>query len=434
MTQPDLLLIQGGAVLTSGGWLTPGYVTARGGTIESVGQGDPPPELAQGAERVLGGLHHAVLPGMVNGHTHLSQTFMRGLAAGRPLLAWLNEIIWPLQNAMTVEDMHLAARLGLVENLLSGVTTVVDHHKVCPTPEHTEAVCAAAEDIGLRLVLARAWADRGGNAEDPQRILADLERLFETWHGSQRIRIANGPLAPWRCSPEMLQQTRSLAARFGAPTHIHLSETEAEVRKTLGEEGQWPVAWLDKLNVLGEDTQVVHGVWLDPDEIDTLAARGVLLVHCPVSNAVLGSGIAPLASLSKAGIRLRLGSDGPASNDSQDLFEAMKAALYLARAAARDPMQLSPADVLSWATDGRVLAAGAEADVILVDLATPRAAPVHDPTSALVLSACAADVDTVIVDGEVLMENRQPRGLDLGRLLDDCRLAAVALRRRAGLD
>lgn len=425
------VLIRDGAVLSPSGWLEPGFVFVSGEAIEIVGAGEPPADLAVRADATLIARHKAVLPGWVNGHTHLSQTFMRGLAAGRTLLAWLSEVIWPLQQAMTVEDLHLAALLGLVENLRSGATTVVDHHKVTTTPAHTDAVCQAAETVGLNLVLARSWADRGKNAEAPEGILADLERLWERWQGSRSIQIANGPLVPWRCSAEMLQRTHALASRFFSPTHVHVSETATEVQMTLDETGKRPVEWLESLGVLGADTHVVHGVWLDKDEIATLARRQARVVHCPVSNAVLGSGIAPLADLQRAGVRLRLGSDGPASNDTQDMFETMKAALSFARASTRDPEPIAPADALGMATDGRSLHPGAPADLMVIDLNTTHAAPVHDVSSALVLSARAADVETVIVRGRVLMQERRVTVVDEAALLDECRSAAQRLRTRA---
>lgn len=433
MKDGESLLIWGGRVLSADGWLDPGYVTVRGGAVEQLGRGGPSDEVIRSAGLKLDASNHAVMPGLVNGHTHFSQVFMRGLAAGRSLLAWLGEVIWPLQNALSAEDMHLAALLGSVENLLGGATTVVDHHKICATKAHSEAVCAAAEEVGLRLVLARAWADRGVHAEDTKHIADELEELISAYSDSRLIAVANGPLTPWRCSQEGLQATQALASRYGAPTHIHLSETEVEVQKTLDETGVRPVAWLDQLGLLGKDTHAVHSVWLQDHEIDLLAKRGVLAVHCPVSNAVLGSGIAPAVALSGRGVRLRLGTDGPASNDSQDLFETMKMALSLARAVSCDPMVLSPSDILSWATDGRVLGPGERADIILVDLDTPRSAPANDTASALVLSACAADVDTVIVDGEIVVRDRQIKGIDQEQLLETCRRASKALMTRAGL-
>jgi 5-methylthioadenosine/S-adenosylhomocysteine deaminase len=427
------LLIRDGAVLTPDGWLEPGYVLVSGETIEAVGAGDPPPDVAAGAETILTARHRAILPGLVNGHTHLSQTFMRGLAAGRPLLAWLSDVIWPLQQAMTADELHLAALLGLVENLRAGATTVVDHHKVTTTPGHTEAVCRAAQAVGLNLVLARSWADRGKNAEPADSILADLERLLDGWQGSPLIQVGNGPLVPWRCSAEMLRRTHALAGRYAAPTHLHVSETDGEVQMTLDETGQRPVAWLDSMGVLGPDTHVVHAVWLDDDEIATLAARGAQVVHCPVSNAVLGSGIAPLAAMQRAGVHLRLGSDGPASNDTQDLFDGMKAALSLARASSRDALCITPQQVLGMATDGRSLQPGAPADVIVVNLNTAHSAPVHDLSSALVLSAHGSDVETVLVRGRILMQDRRVTVLDEAALLDACRAAAHNLRLRAGV-
>lgn len=433
MKDGEVLLIWGGKVLSADGWLDPGFVTVRGGAVEQVGRGRPPDGAMRSAGLKLDASNHAVMPGLVNGHTHFSQVFMRGLAAGRPLLTWLGEVIWPLQKALTVEDMRLAALLGCVENLLSGATTVVDHHKICATKAHSEAVCSAAEEVGIRLVLARAWADRGTNAEDPKHILEELHELLAAYGGSRLVKVANGPLTPWRCSPESLQATHALAGQYNAPTHIHLSETEVEVQKTLDETGMRPVEWLDQLGMLGKETQAVHGVWLQDHEIDLLAKRGVLTVHCPVSNAVLGSGIAPVASLAGRGVQLRLGTDGPASNDSQDLFETMKMALSLARAVSRDPMVLSPSDILSWATQGHVLGPGERADIILVDLDTPRSAPVNDTTSALVLSASAADVSAVIVDGEIVVRDRQVKGVDQDELLEACRRASKALMARAGL-
>lgn len=428
------LLIRDGAVLTPQGWIDPGYVWIDGATIRAVGAGAPPPEIVAQAETILDARQQAVLPGLVNGHTHLSQTFMRGLAGGRPLLAWLKELIWPLQGAMTPEILHLAALLGLVENLRCGATTVVNHHKVATTPAHTDAVCQAAGTVRLRLVLARAWADRGTNAEAPEAILADLTRLFERWSGAERLMVANGPLVPWRCSAETLQRTHALALQHGSFTHIHVAETGAEVQMTRDETGLPPVLWLDALGVLGPDAQIVHSVWVSAEEIDRMAARGALVVHCPVSNAVLGSGIAPLAALLRAGIRVRLGTDGPASNDTQDTFETLKQALCLARAQAGDPQAIAPETALALALDGRTLVPGAPADVILVDLDHARVLPVHDVTSALVLSTHGSDVTTAIVGGEVLLRDRRVLVLDEDALRAECRSAVRTLRKLAGLD
>ncbi len=263
-----------------------------------------------------------ILPGLVNAHTHLEQTFMRGHSADRALLDWLKNCIWKLQAAMTAEDTRLACALGMVEAVRGGATTIVHHFKLPATRQHTDGVLHTAAGMGVRLVLARGWADRGANAEPAASILADLERLFAEWHGAAdgRIRIANGPLAPWRCSPELLRETTALARRHGALTHCHMNETRDEVDLTLKQTGLRPVEWFESLGILGPDFHAVHGVWLSPREIELLRERGCSVVHCPAANMILASGAAPLARLLRAGVNVALGTDGPASNDGQDML------------------------------------------------------------------------------------------------------------------
>lgn len=426
-------LIRDGAVLTKAGWVQPGYVEIAGETVTALGAGAPPKTLVAQADTLIDARHRAVLPGLINGHTHFSQTFMRGLAGGRPLLPWLRELIWPLQRALTPEDMRLAALLGLVENLRCGATHVVDHHKVATSPAHTEAVCKAAEQIGLHLTLARAWSDQGKNAEAPDAILADLERLFETWAGHDRVRVASGPLALWRCSEQTLLHAHALARRYNSVTHTHVAETEDEIRMSLDAYGLRPIAWLNEIGVLDEQTQIVHAVWADKNESMLLAESGATVVHCPVSNAVLGSGVAPVAALLAEGVSLRLGTDGPASNDTQDIFETLKAAIAFARATTRDATVLPPQAALRLATGGRTLTPGAAADVIVVNLDHARAMPVHDVDSALTLSTHGSDVETVIVGGDLLMHEGRVLVVDEPALLAESRAAVEHLAARAGL-
>jgi 5-methylthioadenosine/S-adenosylhomocysteine deaminase len=428
------ILIHGGAVLTAEGWIEPGYVFVEEGVMTAVSPTTPPPHLLSQADEIIAASHCAVMPGLVNAHTHLSQTFMRGLAGGRPLLPWLKERIWPLQAAFTPEDARLAAQLGLVENLRGGVTHVVNHHKVTATPAHTDVVCETAVASGLRVTLARAWTDKGTNAEPADEILTDLERLFSQWQGADRLKIANGPLALWRCSPDTLRRSRELAQQYGSFTHFHVAESQDEVQLSLDEWGRRPVEWLADIGVLGADTQVVHAVWVDEAEIDLLAQSGTPVIHCPVSNAVLGSGIAPVADLLRQGVPVRLGTDGPASNDTQDVWETMKTAVQLARASALDATALPPAAALQLAMVTDALRPGDPADLIIVNLNHPRAMPVHDVASALVLSTQGSDVEAVIVGGQVLLRDGQVLGLDEAALLDACRRAVSHLRQRAGLD
>ncbi len=417
--------------MSSEGWHTPGYVWIEGEHFITVAKGAPPPSLSKQAEATINAQHCAVLPGLVNGHTHFSQTLMRGLAGGRPLLPWLKTLIWPLQAALTPEDMEIAALLGMVENLRCGVTEVVDHHKVTPSPAYTDVVCKAAADLGMRVTVARAWSDMGKAAEAPADILADLERLCAQWATHSMVTIANGPLALWRCSAETLQQSHALVQRYGARTHVHVAETHDEVQMSLDAYDLRPVAWLEHIGVLDTSVDVVHAVWVNDVEIASLAARGAKVVHCPISNAVLGSGIARLDKMLRAGVVLRLGSDGPASNDTQDMFETLKAAVSFARASSQDATLLPPAEALRLATGGKVITPDAPADCIIVNLNHARAMPVHDPASALVLSTHSSDVQTVIINGQIKMRDGHMCGLDEAGLLAAARDRVEYLRQRA---
>ena len=269
------------------------------------------PDLtAAPGDRVIDGAYSLVLPGLINAHTHLEQTFMRGYAANRALLDWLKNYIWKLQGAMDVDDVRLAATLGLVEAMRGGATTIIDHHKVPFSAAHTNVVLQAAQSLGIRIVLARAWSDQGTNAEPASAILDDLKRLFADWDGAAqgRIRIANGPLAPWRCSADLLQRTSALARAHGAFTHCHMNETQDEVALTLQQHGLRPVEWMAQLGVLGPDFHAVHGVWLADNEIKLLATQRARVIHCPAANMILASGIAPIEKLRRMGVALALAS------------------------------------------------------------------------------------------------------------------------------
>ncbi|MEI8130976.1 MAG: amidohydrolase [Leptolinea sp.] len=428
------ILVENGKMLTPAGWSEKGYLTIEAGKITALETGAASPEIYRSARQVISADGMAVLPGLTNAHTHLSQTFMRGLSGGRPLMRWLKELIWPLQGAMNIEELHLAALLGMVENLRCGATHVVDHQKITKTQDYSLTVCSAAEQCGIHLTLARAWADTGSNAESPINILNELETLFERYQTHKLIQISSGPLVPWRATAETLQRTHALAQRYGSATHIHVSETNEEVKMTLDSNGMRPVSWLDSLGILGPDSHIVHAVWVDKEEMLLSKKRDALVIHCPVSNAVLGSGFAPVYEMQQMGIRIRLGTDGPASNDNQDCFENMKTALCLAHLRELDPTQLSPTDVVEMATAGKTLSKGEPADLILVNLRNVNATPVHNIDSALALSCHGNDVDTVIVDGNVLMLQKKIQGFDESALLKECEQAALNLRKKLAWD
>lgn len=203
---------------------------------------------------------------------------------------------------------------------------------------------------------------------------------------------------------------------------------------TLAETGVRPVTWLDQLGILDEHSQIVHAVWVEEDEIELLKERNALVVHCPVSNAVLGSGIAPVGRMLQHGVRLRLGTDGSASNDTQDCIENTKMAICLARAGQRDANNISNRQALEMSLDGRSVTPGEEADLTLINLNTLRSIPVHDLTSAVTLCAHAEDVDMVLVDGKVLMQHGKLTTVDEEILIKECNLAIQSLKKRAGIE
>jgi 5-methylthioadenosine/S-adenosylhomocysteine deaminase len=441
------ICIQNGSVITlAGATYDPGFVLIEGDRIAQVGPmdalADQPPVLGA---TVIEARNMAVLPGLVNAHTHLSQTFVKGLGDSKTLLDWLKGVIWPFQAALTPDEVYLATLLGLVENLRCGVTALTEHHKITNSPAHSDAVLRAAAEVGLRFTLAYGWVDLGNSAQPAADILAELHRLHGRYHGKQdgRLRVAIGPMAPWRCSNALIQQTYALAELWDVSFHLHTAETREEVDLLVSRENLRHVEWLDALGVLGPRTQLVHSVWLSDHELDLIERSGARVIHCATSNMYLASGIAPVPAMRQRHIPIALGADGQGSNNNQDMLELLKVTALLAKIGAMDPTVIPVADLLQMATvqgahavglpNGGVLRAGAPADLILVDLDNARCQPAHDAAATLVYNASGADVDTVIVGGQVLMRDKRLIGIDEKALFEECRGAARALLRRAGV-
>ncbi|MBN1267611.1 MAG: amidohydrolase [Anaerolineales bacterium] len=445
------ILIKNGAIVTVNDQqqvFSKGYVFIEQDRIAAVGPGQPPAPYSN-ADTVLDASLMAVMPGMVNGHTHLFQTFLRGLADDKPLLDWLKTAIWPVAKAMTKEDAYVAALLGLIENIRGGATTVVDHQYIHTETSNDDGICRAADEVGLRFKLARGWADQDYHPslmETPDRIISETTRLYETWQlqGNGRTRVEFGPLIPWGCTDKTMLETWHLSQGWGAGTHIHVAETQEEIDMNIKTRGKRHIEWLSELGVLGPDFQLVHSVWLEDHEIDMIAEKNAVVVHCPVSNMYLASGAARIAEMHRRGIRVALATDGPGSNNNQDMFEVLKATALLQKVSTLDAMALLPEDVIWMACRGGAasyglpenigsLEPGRKADVVLVDLNTPLAMPVHRVPSALVYNVSAGDVDTMIVDGRILMQHKEILVLDERALLDRARRTCADLFGRAGV-
>jgi 5-methylthioadenosine/S-adenosylhomocysteine deaminase len=419
-----------------------GWVFVSNGIIEALGAGEAPLDTRKSADEIVDASGHALMPGMTNGHTHLFQTFFRGLGDDKSLLDWLRDYIWPAAGYMTAADATLASTVGLIENLRSGVTSVLDHAYIHPDPLIDDAQCQAADRIGIRYLLARGWADRNYDPklqETLPEILGRAETLRRKWHGhdNDRIRVEHAPLIPWGCSDDAMRSTIEASKQWGGGLHVHCAETQPEITMSLDERRMRHVPWLASVGALGPTTQLAHSVWLDDDELQTIAASGASVVHCPVSNMYLASGVARVPEMLQLGIPVALASDGPGSNNRQDLFEAMKCSILLQKVHTLNPVILQPEDALRMACRGGsitfgmaerlgAITVGREADLVMVDLRSVFIAPVHRVPSALVFNATPADVRMVTVAGRVLVREGHVLDPASGSIVNEHALLAEA--------
>ncbi len=430
--------------------LDPGWVAVIGDVIKEVGSGTPPVGVRDVAETVIDGSGTVTMPGMVNAHTHLFQTFFRGLGDDKSLLDWLEHCIWPGAVHLDAQTAKLAAMVGLIENLRTGATSVIDHQYIHIDESIDDAICEAADEIGVRFLLARGWADRNYEpllTETHEQVIERTRTVRNKWQGNNadRITIELAPLIPWGCSDEAMSQTISESRSWGAGTHIHCAETHTEVEMSIDERGLRHVEWLSQLGALGPGTQLAHSVWLDDNELDLIAESGSIVVHCPVSNMYLASGVPRILDMIDMKIPVALASDGPGSNNRQDMFEALKATILLQKVHNLNPTALQPEDALTMACRGGARALGKEkqigqissgykADLVVVDLETVFTAPVHSIASSLVYCASPSQVRHVIVDGQLLIKDSTLLGLNELDILGQANEAAQKLFTKAGIE
>ena len=444
------------SILIKNGWLVlndrerqiikDGYVYIENDFIHEIGQGKARiSELQMMATEVLDAKGKIVLPGLVNAHTHSFQTYMRGLADHKPLFNWLKEEVWPFSILMEEEDFYLAALISSLENLKTGATSLIDQHYIHTYKTTSEKVLKAMETSGIRGNLCRVFADRGYEprlSEKPEEILYELEKTYEEWHGKDngRLSISLGPINPWGVTPDTMVKTKDFAKARGLKYQIHTAETKEVVQISIDNYGMRNVDFFESIGILDEDTQLVHCVWLSPLEIETIKRRGTMIIHCPVANMYLASGVAPVPSFRKAGIQVALATDGPGSNNAQDMLGTLKYTALLHKVNTLNAQVLYPEDILEMATLGGaqamgmksigVLEKGMKADIILVDWQKPHIAPVHNPVSALVYNANGNDVDTVIVDGKIVVKGKKSTLVDEVALIELCQERVDFLKKK----
>lgn len=444
------------SVLIKNGWLVlndemreiikDGYIYVENDLISEVGdEKDRCIELESVAEEVIDAKGKIVLPGLVNAHTHLFQTYMRGLADDKPLFNWLKEEVWPFSILMEEEDFYLAALIGCLENLKTGATSVIDQHYIHTYKTTSEKVFKAMETSGIRGNLCRVYADRGYEeklSEKPEVILRELEKSHNEWHGKHngRLTMSLGPINPWGVTPETMIKTKEFARAKNLKYQIHTAETTGVVQTSIDNYGLRNVDFFESLGILDENTQLAHSVWLNALEIETVRKRGAMVVHCPVANMYLASGVAPISAFRKAGIPVALATDGPGSNNAQDMLGTLKYTALLHKVSSLNAQILYPEDVLEMATLGGAKAMGMEnigilqkgmkADIILVDWQKPHIAPVHKPVSAIVYNANGNDVDTVMVDGRIVVKEKKSTLVDEIALVEECQERVEFLKKK----
>ena len=368
------------------------------------------------ADEVLDCRHKAVIPGLINMHTHAAMTLFRGFGDDMPLMRWLEEKIWPNEAKLTYDDVYWGAKLACVEMLRSGTTTFFDmYHKL-------DATAQAVEEMGLRAVLSEACFDHFNPKLAERSRQNIIKRFSEKNPYSERIRYALGPHAIYTVSGELLRWTADFAKDNDTLIHLHLTETEDEVAQCRERFGTTPVRYLQKLGILSPRLVLAHALYVDVEEISMLADNGVKVVHNPASNMKLASGyMFKYKEMREAGITVAIGTDGCSSSNNLDMIEAMKLASLLGKVWRKDPEALTCDEVFYSATEAGANIAGITsgrieegclADLCLIDLNIPVFKPNFNFISNLVFAANGSCVDTVICDGKIVMHNKKVPGED----------------------
>ncbi len=364
----------------------------------------------KGFDTVIEGQNKLAMPGFVNAHTHVPMVLLRGLGDDLPLQRWLEEAIWPAEAKLTEEAVYWGTLLGIAEMIRSGTTSFNDMYFYC------DAIARAVTESGMRARLSYGMiAFAPGDKLEKE--CAEARRFIQQWqgHAQGRIQTAVGPHAPFTSHDELFRCAIGLAKEYNVPIHTHLQETRREVEDSLKTYGITPAARLEALGVFEVPTIVAHGVHVNRDDIEILARRRVAIVHCPTSNLKLGSGIAPMTEWLKAGLTVGVGTDGAASNNNVDMLEEMRLSALLhkrenptalpAREALKQATRGS-ARALGW-TDVGMIEEGKKADLIILNCEGPHWIPSREPLADLVYTASSADVETVIIDGRLVMKDRK---------------------------
>src|SRR6266436_5118009 len=411
------LLVSGGTIVTMDGQrriVEDGAVVVKGDAILALG---PRAEIESkyAAPQTINAKGKLVLPGFINGHTHAPMTLLRGLKDDVTLEEWLTKSIFPAEaKNVTEEFVRWGTRLAAAEQIRGGVTTFADMYYF------EDAIAEETKAAGMRAVLGESILDfPAPDNKSNAAMLEYTEKFLKRWQGDALIHAAVAPHSNYTCSQKTLQNSAALARKYSAPILIHVAEMRKELDDSRAKNGTTPVQYLDKLGILGPDMVAAHCIFVDETDRKILAQRQVGCVHNPSSNMMLASGVAPVIEERAAGVAVGLGTDGPAgSNNDLDLMEEMDLAAKLQKIAKMDPQALGAKAVVEMATiEGTralhmekeigSLEPGKKADFILIGLDAPNAVPMFDVYSQLAYSLKATDIETVVIDGRIVMRNHK---------------------------
>lgn len=372
------------------------------------------------ADKIIDGSKKAVLPGLINAHTHMAMSLFRNYADDLPLHEWLTQKIWPIEDKLTGEDVYYGTMLSIVESIKSGVTCFSDMYFFM------DDTAKAALESGIRARLA--WGMIGVRADDDSRF--DItKKFYNDWQGKGdgRITVMAGPHAPYTCSPEYLKRVADFAKEMNLSVHIHLSESKREVEENYEKFGKSPIKHVYDLGIFDVPVTAAHCVHLSDEDIDILKEKNVSVVYNPGSNMKLGNGFAPVVKLLQKGVNVALGTDGSSSNNNVNMFEEINLSAILNKGLTGNPTVVPAMEALKMATinGAKALCMDKElgsieknkkADIIIVDMNKPHFYPIHDVVSSMVYTAQGSDVETVIINGNIVMENYEIKTVDLENL------------------
>lgn len=363
------------------------------------------------AEKIIDGTNKITMPGLINTHSHVAMTLLRGVGDDQSLQTWLEDYIWPKEANLNEELVYLGSKLAMAEMIKTGTTTFNDMYF------YMEETAKAVDESGMRAVLGYGMID----LFDEEKMKSELkvsEKLIKNCHNTcdNRVTVAVAPHAPYTCSKDLLIKSKELASKNDLKLHIHVSETKNEVENIKKDTGKTPFEYLNSIDVLDSNTIAAHGVWPTNNEMDLIKEKDVSIAHNPSSNMKLASGIAPVTEYLQKGINVCIGTDGVSSNNNLDMFSEMKLTAFLQKVNTLNPQVLPTKDTFAMATkngadalgiNAGILEEGKLADIILVDTLVPHMTPVRNALSNIIYSSLGSDVDTVICNGKVLLENKE---------------------------